>query len=596
MNLLEQDLSRPLAHPYATSNLTLLWASTLVETCARLGLEHVVLCPGSRVSPLTVAFTQHPQFKCYSVLDERSAAFFALGIAKALGKPAAVVCTSGTAAANFYPAVIEAHYSRVPLLILTADRPPELQHCAAEQTMLQEGLYGRFPRYQMSLAAPEPQLEFFKWMRQSMIHAYQQTMSARPGPVHVNIPLRDPMAPIGGPIPADLMEALKNPNFFAHIERPARWEKTLSAEAVSDRLTLWKSVERGLIISGPYTGTDPEGHIAATIALAHELGWPVLASPMSPLRFQTDLCHNLIAGYDAILRNPELCERLCPHAVIQLGRWPTSKFLRSWLSNCGARVFSLDESEENLDSQHTESVPLAVGPQAFKAACTSEVPAHNAYMHEWRKLEKQVQASIDDSLDQASPHFEGAISRIVAESLPEGTPLFISTSTPIRDAEFFMPASDRHLMPFVNRGVNGLDGMISTALGIAEGVGRPMVQVIGDLGLLHDSNGLLIKPEFNGSLTLVLINNEGGGIFEHLPIARFNPPAERFIITEQSVNFAQLVESLGIAYEKIEELEALRSRLQYLPAKGIRVIEVCTQRKADAKTRTSILNLASEQL
>ncbi len=585
-----------------------LWASVLIETWVRCGLTTAVVCPGSRSTPLTIALAQHPQVEAIPVLDERSGAFLALGRSRMAGRPVVLVCTSGTAGANFFPAVIEARESGVPLIVVTADRPPELRDCSAGQAIDQIRLFGAYPVAQAELALPEPSWDLLTYLRQTAVRFWQRSLAA-PGPVHLNVPLRDPLPPLPDPAQAGAIAALRDrwdqSDFFQGLASPNGAEVAAagaearspflhppSPAAIAPILGQWQATERGLIIAGPACPTDPERYCQDVAAIARALGWPVLAEGLSPLRNYAALNPNLIAGYDLILRNRAIAAQLQPQQVIQLGSLPTSKPLRAWLAAHPAPRWVIDPGDHNRDPLHgpTQHLTLALGTFAsvVSRGCAETpglIPDHpSPYTAQWLQADQQIQTAIARLLDPLPALVESKVAWVLARSLPPATPLFISNSMPVRDVETFWPLGDRAIRPQFNRGTNGIDGSLSTAIGMVWG-DRPGVILTGDLALLHDTNGFLQAQRLRGHLTIVLINNNGGGIFGMLPIAQFDPPFEDFFATPQTVDFPKLCAAYGVDYEPITSWEQLRSRLTELPTTGVRLLEVRCDRRHDAQWR-----------
>ncbi|WP_236144952.1 2-succinyl-5-enolpyruvyl-6-hydroxy-3-cyclohexene-1-carboxylic-acid synthase [Nostoc sp. CMAA1605] len=571
---------------FAEKNINQLWAYILTETLKRLGLTCAVICPGSRSTPLAVAFAQQaPEIEAISILDERSAAFFALGVAKAIGRPVAIVCTSGTAGANFYPAVIEAKESRVPLLILTTDRPPELRDCHSGQTIDQVKLYGNYPNWQTELALPSPEMGMLAYLRQTIIYSWEKTQTPTPGVVHINIPLRDPLAPI--PDGNDLTHLLANfhpENFFANIPNPqSPFPIPHSPFPIPHSPFPIPHSPRGIIIAGVAQPLQPEEYCRAIARISQTLNFPVLAEGLSPLRNYADLNPYLISTYDLILRNQQLAEKLAPEMVIQIGDMPTSKELRTWLDTHQPLRWIIDPSHQNLDPIHGRTTHLRMRVEEFSVKPgDAEIPCE--YLQMWCDAETKVRANVDATLAQIEELIECKAAWLISQILPPGTPLFIANSMPVRDVEYFWRPNHLGVRSHFNRGANGIDGTLSTALGIAHHH-QSSVMLTGDLALLHDTNGFLIRNKFIGHLTIVLINNNGGGIFEMLPIAKFDPPFEEYFGTPQDIDFAQLCATYGVQHELITSWQQLQQRLNPLPNTGIRVLEVRTNRKADAKWR-----------
>ncbi|MBD2206795.1 2-succinyl-5-enolpyruvyl-6-hydroxy-3-cyclohexene-1-carboxylic-acid synthase [Calothrix sp. FACHB-1219] len=564
----------------AYSNVNQLWADILTQTLKRLGLACAVICPGSRSTPLAVAFAaQRPDIDVISILDERSAAFFALGQAKASGKPAVLVCTSGTAGANFYPAVIEARESRVPLLILTADRPPELRDCHSGQTIDQLKLYGGYPNWQTELTLPIADMGMLGYLRQTIIHAWERTQTPSPGPVHLNIPLRDPLAPVPDGIDlSQLQSQLNFAEFFAGLNNA--FPIPNSRYSIPDE---WLQCDRGIIIAGVAQPQQPQDYCRAIARLSQTLKWPVLAEGLSPLRNYAHLNPDLISTYDLILRNPQLSKELAPTMVIQVGEMPTSKELRNWINTTQPRRWVIDPSEQNLDPLHGKTTHLRISIEELEVGGQGRESIPE-YLQLWCDVEAQVRTAVDRTLGTMAELFEGKAAWLLSQTLPPETPLFIANSMPVRDVEFFWQPNNLRVRSHFNRGANGIDGTLSTALGIAHH-NQSAVMLTGDLALLHDTNGFLIRNKFIGHLTILLINNNGGGIFEMLPIAKFDPPFEEFFGTPQDIDFAQLCATYSVEHELINNWEQLQQKLNPLPTQGIRVLELRTNRAHDAKWR-----------
>ncbi|HVU33460.1 MAG TPA: 2-succinyl-5-enolpyruvyl-6-hydroxy-3-cyclohexene-1-carboxylic-acid synthase [Opitutaceae bacterium] len=555
-----------------------LWASVLVETLVRAGVCRAVVSPGSRSTPLTIALARQPAFETVPVLDERSAAFFALGQAKALLEPVVLVCTSGTAAANYFPAVIEAHESGVPLVVITADRPPELRACGSGQTIDQQKLYGGYVRFFHELAVPALDEALFRYLRQTVLHAVARAHAPFPGPVHLNAPFRDPLPPLDdGGAARTFGAAIDWPRFFDHVAPVPSLVSTPLAPRLSPDV-------HGLIIVGPNQPPDAAGFAGDVGELARRTGWPVLADALSPLRAHAPRVPHLVTTYDTILRNEPAAERLKPDVAVVVGGWPTSKVLRAWVEESAPAVWLVSDRLDNRDALHgrTRQVPARL---ADVVASLPDQSATSGYERMWARYESQLRAAIDRRIETADEVVEPKAAWLLARHLPAGTPVFVANSMPVRDIEYVWPATDRGLWPLCNRGANGIDGTLSTAAGVAQAAGRPTVLLTGDLALLHDTNGFLLRPRLAVSLTVVLINNRGGGIFEHLPVARFEPPFEEFFATPQEADFARLCAAYGAEHVLVRDWPEFVRLVSELPARGIRVLEVRTDRKRDAALR-----------
>ncbi|HVU23330.1 MAG TPA: 2-succinyl-5-enolpyruvyl-6-hydroxy-3-cyclohexene-1-carboxylic-acid synthase [Opitutus sp.] len=557
-------------------NTNTLWGSVLVETLVRCGVHSAVISPGSRSTPLTVALARHNGIETVPVLDERSAAFFALGQAKRSRRPVVLVCTSGTAGANYFPAVIEAQESGVPLLVITADRPPELRACASGQTIDQQKLFGSHVNFFHELALPEAGAKPLAYLRQTVAQALARTLAPEPGPVHLNAPFRDPLAPVDDGSARAGVDAI-GPDFFAHLG---------AAAPATTQATTWRRPEtaRGVIVAGPAAPEDGAYYVKTVLSLARKLGWPVLADGLSQVRGGSG--GGIVTTYDAILRNGEVARRLKPEFVLCLGGWPTSKVLRGWIEAAAPEILLVAETMANRDALHGRTRQIAAPVESL--AVSGRECADRTYLEQWLQAEKATRGAIDAALEAENGMFEGKAAWLLAKSLPAKTPVFVASSMPVRDVEYFWPANGGGQTLYFNRGANGIDGTLSTALGVAQGAERPAVLLTGDLALLHDANGFLIRPKLRGALTIVLINNRGGGIFEHLPIAEFEPPFEEFFATPQDVDFAKLCAAHGVKHVLVRDWAHFAKLVGTLPASGVRVLEVRTDRKRDAAARKAL--------
>ncbi|NQE35240.1 2-succinyl-5-enolpyruvyl-6-hydroxy-3-cyclohexene-1-carboxylic-acid synthase [Microcoleus asticus] len=627
--------------PIDFRNTNTVWASVLAETLQRLGLTTAVICPGSRSAPLTIAFAQNKKIETIPILDERSASFFALGTAQKSYLPTALICTSGTAAANFYPAIIEARESRIPLLIFTADRPPELRDCHAGQAIDQVKIYGNYPNWQAELAIPSASTGMLDYLRQTIVYAWERSQFPTPGPVHLNIPFRDPLVPVPD-IAVEVLETQFNPEeFFAGLEPIFAGESStppsppLLRGGEESTMQQWQKCDRGIIIAGVAQPQLVEKYCSAIAQISKSLNWPVLAEGLSPVRNYAQLNPHLISTYDLILRNRELADKLTPEIAIQIGDLPTSKELRNWLDKTQPKRYIIDPSHHNFDPLHGQTIHLRTSVENLATILTLVPPLNkgglggvlttattnispqipplnkgestpvpplskgglggvltspsNEYLQLWRNTEIQVRQTIDQKISAINNIIEPKVSWLLSQILPPETPIFIANSMPVRDVEFFWKPNNLEIKPFFNRGANGIDGTLSTALGVAHR-NQSSIMLTGDLTLLHDTNGFLIKNKFVGHLTIILINNNGGGIFEMLPVAKFDPPFEDFFATPQDINFAQLCATYGVEHEVIEDWEHFKQKLISLPNSGIRVLEVQTDRRADAKWRQDNLS------
>jgi|CZKI01.1.fsa_nt_gi 2-succinyl-5-enolpyruvyl-6-hydroxy-3-cyclohexene-1-carboxylate synthase len=568
-------------------NVNALWGSVAAETLFRSGVRRAVVSPGSRSTPLAFAFALHPGIEAIPVLDERSAGFFALGLAKQDMRPVALLCTSGTAGANYLPAVVEAHEAGVPLIVLTADRPPEMRSCASGQTIDQHRLYGAFVRFHHELAVPEASEPLLRYLRQTVAHAVERTLAPLAGPVHLNAPFRDPLAPVAdGGAAGRFAAGVDWEAFFEHLAPPQ------PVASVSE-IPAFPHAVHGIIVAGPLPDPDGAGHAAAVGEISRRLGWPVLADGLSPARNHAAAVPHLVTRYDAILRSAAAAESLRPECVLCLGEWTTSKVLRAWIEASGAPVLFATERPDNRDALHGRTRRIVVPLRALALGLPS-ADAPNGYERLWAGYEARARASLDGRLAAEEALIEPKAAWLMGRHLPPRSSVSVANSMPVRDMEFVWPANDRGFRIFFNRGANGIDGTLSAALGAAHG-GAPSVLLTGDLALLHDSNGFLIAPRFKGSLTIVLINNRGSGIFEHLPVAQFDPVFEEFFATPQEIGFAPLCAAHGVGHVHVEDWSHFQTLISELPASGIRVLELSADRKRDAAWRKDAFASAAVQ-
>ena len=557
-----------------------------MEVLARLGVETVVVSPGSRSTPLTVAAARNPKLEAISILDERSAGFFALGLAKRTHKPVVLVCTSGSAVVNYHPAVLEASMSGVPLLVLTADRPAELRDCCSGQTIDQMKIFGDSVRAFHEMALPEASSSMLAYLRQTLVHAVNRSLQGNAGPVHLNFPFRDPLPP----------EINATPIIEASLMEQAATVSTRPCEAIGtgaslDTVALERlaSHRQGVIVVGAMNPREGGDAFADAVAmLSHKLGWPVLSDVLNPLRGHFGENQALICHYDTFLRKSEVAADRSPTAVLQIGQLPTSKVLRAWLEQTDSVSFLLSDRPVNTDPLHRVATPLYGEVQVLAAALHHQT-VDAAWTQAWVDIEQQTVAALDSKFEAMDSLFEGKVSWLLSKHLPIGTPTFIANSMSVRYAEYFWSAGSRACPIHSNRGANGIDGTLGTALGLAHR-GNSTVLLTGDLAFLHDTNALLAAAQLQGSLTVVLINNHGSGIFEHLPVASMDATFESFFATPQTVQLETLCQAYGIAHQRIQEWDSLVTAISVLPSSGVRVLEVPTDRKADKLALSELLS------
>ncbi|HEY1568714.1 MAG TPA: 2-succinyl-5-enolpyruvyl-6-hydroxy-3-cyclohexene-1-carboxylic-acid synthase [Solirubrobacteraceae bacterium] len=544
-----------------TATDTYLLLRAFSDELARCGLQHACTSPGSRNTPILLSLAREPRIRTWSHIDERCAAFFALGAAKASRRPVAMTCTSGTAAANYVPAVIEAWHARVPLIVLTADRPPELRDVGAGQAIDQLKLYGDAVKWFCEVGVDAATPATLRWIRQLACRAYWTAACGRPGPVHLNFPLREPLV-LDAPLPEDPVPGRADGRPW--VERTtARVDKALAAPA---RL----APARGVIVAGRDERGSSLGD-AATRA-AERLGWPLLADPLSGARHGA----SAIATYDLLLRDAAFADRVTPELVVRVGDLPTSKPLRAWLASRS------DVPQLSLDPEGAWQDPAAVAseidpgdPVAALDALSADDGAGvtSAWLRTWVEADAAAQAALTNGLAEAEMLSEPLTARLLGEHLPPEATLVVASSMPIRDAELYFPAGSRGPRVLSNRGANGIDGTVSTAFGVAAATRGRVVLLIGDVALAHDIGGLVAARRLGLELTIVVLNNDGGGIFHFLPVSGESDAFEEHVATPHGLDFATVAALYGLEHTRADTEDALT---QAMTRPGI--LEVRTNR------------------
>ena len=534
------------------------FAATLVDEWVRAGVTEAVVCPGSRSTPLALAIAARPELSVHVRLDERGAGFFALGLGRATGRPAVVCVTSGTAAAELHAAVVEAHHGRVPLIVCTADRPPELHGVGASQTVEQVGIYGSALRWSADPGVPVAETSG-TW-RSLAARAMAEAGSGPygPGPVHLNLAFRDPLVGEPGPLPPGRADG-----------KPFhRMAPQVGAPVLDDRWSL--PAGRGLIVAGAGCGPVP-----AVLAMAEHLGWPVLADPLSGCRVDHP---QVVAAGDAVARSGR--DDLRPEVVVRLGSAWASKALPAFLA--GADTVAVDPWWRWQDPDRTAAVVHRTDPGSFaEAVCRRPATAGPAgWLAGWQRAERVAQAAIDRVLAEVGLS-EPLVARRLARLLPGDVTVVVSSSMPVRDLEWFAPPVADPPRVLANRGANGIDGVCSTALGVAASCGGPVAAVLGDLAFFHDVGALVGAGEpgapTGAPCTVLVVDNGGGGIFEFLPQAGSVERAvfERVFATPQAADVLQVAAGLGVETADVGTPDELDEVLgAAATAKGHRVVRV----------------------
>jgi 2-succinyl-5-enolpyruvyl-6-hydroxy-3-cyclohexene-1-carboxylate synthase len=538
------------------------WAATLVGTLVRCGVSHVVIAPGSRSTPLALACAERSDLRVWSNHDERSASFFALGLAKALQAPVAVVCTSGTAGAHFLPAAIEAAEGGTPLVLLTADRPWELVGFGAPQAIDQRALFGDWVRSTDLLPAPEEAT--FEHLVAVVSRAVSRATGSPRGAVHLNVPFREPLvSPEGTPGP------VVNPT-VPRFERP-RGVPSLGVvrEAIA-------AAKRGVIVCGPRERDD--GFSAAVHHLGAALGFPVLAEAASNARFGAS---EVVSHYDVMLRHPGFAEGQRPDLVLKFGGGLTTKVVQAWLDGSGARTFAFSDEGAIIDPAHRAEAVFA-GDVVAMVSSLSELRGRDRGRASWHAAQAKVREALTASAAFDEPH----LARTLVAQLPAGTALVLSSSMPIRDVDTY-GVTAQPVRVFSNRGVNGIDGVTSTAMGIAAS-GRPTVLLVGDVALLHDLSAWVALKRAPVPLTVVVVNNDGGGIFSFLPVATRTAHFEALFGTPHGVELSHVAALGGARYEQPGSLEAFAQALRRAVGGPPTLLELRTTRASNVEAHQAL--------
>lgn len=551
-----------------------------VDELVRVGVRHVCVSPGARSTPLALTAADTPGLRAWSHVDERSGAFFALGLAKTLRQPVALVCTSGTAAANFLPALIEAAHARVPLLVLTADRPPELRDCGAAQTIDQIKLYGSQVKWFAEAGGPEAGLRYFRTLACRAVAAAE---AGPAGPVHVNFPFREPLVPATGA--ATPPENYGRAHTIAYHPAGAP-----TATAVAEVAGALAAAKRGLLLCGLQDGDDR--FPAAVTDLAERTGFPVLADPLSQLRSGPHDPRRLVGAYDALLRHEPFAAGMEPDLVLRFGSMPTSKPCTVYLErHRDARHIVVEPYAFWSDPGLLASEIVRADPGAMCAALLARVEKKEPgdWARRWLEADRRARAAIDAYLAATDELFEGRVFRELADAVPDGAIVYTGNSMPVRDQETFWPVGSKRVRFLCNRGANGIDGFVSSGLGAAAASDAPVVMVTGDLGFYHDLNGLLAARRHGLRATIVVLNNDGGGIFSFLPQASCQRWFEEYFATPHGLDFRGAVEMYGARFERVSDWAQLRTALSgSIGAARTTVIEVPVDRARNVERHRGV--------
>jgi 2-succinyl-5-enolpyruvyl-6-hydroxy-3-cyclohexene-1-carboxylate synthase len=568
----------------------------MADEFRRSGVTDACISPGSRSTAMVLALQRAGGIRTWLVLDERSAGFFALGMARETGRPVVLLCTSGTASANYLPAVVEASLSRIPLIVITADRPPEARDSRSAQTIDQVRLFGSHARWSVDVLVPTAGVDAESYYRTLACRAVATATQMPVGPVHLNLPMREPLIDVqeekaaldagGHPVSDGGI-----PHTLVHPSRVALDHerfKTLAGEI--------GGIQRGLIVCGPANeGSDTASAIAL---LARQLGWPILADPLSALRFGRHDATQIVDAHDVILRDGDFAKTHRPEAVIQFGDPPVSKSLGQFLAASAHRHRHIMVAEIG-----TWPDPLWLATDVIRAAAADfslglaqaieGPPQPSRWLKSWLAASAAVRASLNAELARESRLFEGKVLSELVGLLPDGAALHVGNSMPVRDLDTFVGAAPRDIRLFCNRGANGIDGVLSAAMGAAGARTSPTALVLGDVSFLHDIGALEIASRYPLHLLVVVINNDGGGIFSFLPQSALGETFETFFGTPHGLGFAPAVAMYRGRYAAVSSWdEFARFARSALAERGLHVLEIRGDRGENFKLHRALLDAA----
>lgn len=565
------------------------FTANFIDELAKSGLAHAVISPGSRSTPLAMTVCEHPAIQEWIVVDERTAAYFALGMAKQTKMPVALICTSGTAAANYFPALIEAYYNRVPLIVLTADRPHELRDIGAPQVIDQIKLFGEHVKWFHEMSQPEATDEILSYVRTTANRAIHIAKSGNPGPVHINFPFRDPL------VPNFSIENLWGNNEDHSYHQLYEGKKQIREEVLHQFREKLITMEKGLIVCGPQ---EDKATAEAIAKLADRWQIPVLADPLSQLRAGKHDKDVLIENYDSMFRDETLRNQLKPDFIIRFGAMPVSKYYDKFTSeHQDARHIVVEPYEGFRQPTKQPTEIYYAHPVDFinGLLAITDWTGDQDWLTKWQQLNKKATNHIEQSnVDQLT---EGVAVRELIKAMPTDSVLYVGNSMAVRDLDTFFMRTDKQITLLANRGVSGIEGLISSALGAAATTTKRVTLLIGDLAFYHDLNGLLIGKQYELDLTILLMNNNGGGIFSFLPQANEPKYFEKLFGTPLHIDFKHAITMYQGTYRLVDDVVQLKKELQEsYQRNGTTVIEVRTDREENMRWHRQIWQQIADDL
>ncbi|MCH7962995.1 MAG: 2-succinyl-5-enolpyruvyl-6-hydroxy-3-cyclohexene-1-carboxylic-acid synthase [Bacteroidetes bacterium] len=561
-------------------NKNFIWAKAFVNQLCTLGVRFACISPGSRSTPLTLAFAEQKKIKCFVHIDERVSGFFAIGLAKASGLPVAIVTTSGTATAELYPAIIESYQQRIPLIICTADRPPELLNTGANQTINQWNLYRNHIRWFKYLGLPQLSVKRIINLQKIAVRAFETSIIRDKGPVHLNFPFRKPLEPdsFTDEVGDEILMVIKNCiTPVANINGNGNLSKreTKRINKIAENII---GKEKGLIIVGPKE-YDPK-FISNIKQLSKVTGYPVLADGVSHLRFRNLKSDEFICtNYDAFLRSNNFITENKPEIVLQFGRTFTSAILEKYLEQSKPLRFIINDYGDLFDPSKTSKVlkfnPISFCENLIRVLIENKFKRSHNWLKNFKKVELLTKEIKTLLLKKSNLEIEPKVFSELISILPSNTKIMVGNSLPIHDFDNFVGKTNKNLKLFFNRGASGIDGVTTTALGITS-IEKPTILITGDLSFIHDLNALLPAKKYSIPLVVILINNNGGGIFEMLPVSS-NNKFKTYFKTPHNLNIAPIVKSFGLEHHLIKNEKELKIKLiNSLQKKSFAVLEILT--------------------
>lgn len=555
----------------------------MVASLVQNGVEQVVVSPGSRSTPLAYAFAHTKKLQLFRQIDERSAGFFALGLAKSTAKPVVLLCTSGTAAANYYPAIVEAKYARVPLIVLTADRPHELREVGAPQAINQIGLYGEHVKWSAEFPIPDNAGPTLPFIERHTARAVGIATAAPMGPVHINVPFREPL----------LVDFTDLPS--ASFQQSCISELAPSKHGIELLEEVIEKTDRGLLVIGELPlGTD----LSYVWTFIRKCQWPVVLESLSNMRssIPADCLSYIVTTYDAILKNTSFKKEAAPQTVIRLGAQPVSKFLSIFITESLPEnyvVIDEDPMFRDSTSMSTHFIHAKVGEWVSSIKVDNAGDA--AYLTLWKRANDIALEAI--KAYGANEQDEGALVSKLLDSLPNESDVFVSSSMPIRDIDTFLRPTEKDIGIFANRGTNGIDGVISTALGFSKGrENRQTYLLIGDLAFLHDANAFIATRYQPCDLTVIVMNNDGGGIFSYLPQSSVEEHYEDLFGTPTALTFESVAAMYSMDYVKTSTIEEFELAINTQKQKPIQLIEAFTNRAQNVTAHRNLWQTINAEL